>query len=123
MPHQLARLRYAKSISDREAEAIFRALADNVNNYDQVTEVCDLRTRCQNIGSSASQLLSWLPPHLHGLQPLSFGLFHQHEVVRDLTVDIFNELRAYPVSIVAFPIWKSHSLATMSRSGFSICKR
>ena len=39
-----------------------------------------------------------LPPHLHGLQPLSFGLFHQQEVVREVVVDLFNELRAHPVS-------------------------
>ncbi len=38
-----------------------------------------------------------LPPHLHGLQPLSFGLFHQQEVVREVVVDLFNELRAHPV--------------------------
>ncbi|KAI0760198.1 spindle pole body interacting protein [Fomes fomentarius] len=80
--HQLSRLRYAKSISDGEAESIYRVLAENLNTYDQVTE-----------------LLSCLPPHLHGLQPLSFGLFHQQEVVRELAVDLFNELRAYPVGV------------------------
>ena len=51
-----------------------------------------------------AQLLSWLPPHLHGLQPLSFGLFHQQEAVRDFTVDLFNALRGYPVrTSVLFP--------------------
>ncbi|KAI0720675.1 mesa protein [Cerioporus squamosus] len=82
LAHQLSRLRYAKSISDGEAELIFRSLAECLHSYDQVTE-----------------LLSWLPPHLHGLQPLSFGLFHQQEVVRDLAVDLFNELRAYPIGV------------------------
>ncbi|KAH9941624.1 mesa protein [Epithele typhae] len=82
LSHQLARLRYARSISDREAEAIFRSLSENLNSYDQVTE-----------------LLSWLPPHLHGLQPLSFGLFHQSEVVRELTVDLFNQLREHPIGV------------------------
>jgi hypothetical protein len=33
-----------------------------------------------------------------GILPLSFGLFHQQEPVRHLTVEIFNELRQYPVS-------------------------
>ncbi len=38
-----------------------------------------------------------MPPHHQGLQPLSFGLFHQQEAIRDLTVEIMNELRSYPV--------------------------
>ncbi|TBU25631.1 mesa protein [Dichomitus squalens] len=80
--HQLARLRYAKVISDAEAELIFRSIAENLRTYEQVTE-----------------LLAWLPPHLHGLQPLSFGLFHQQEAVRELAVDLFNELRAHPIGV------------------------
>jgi hypothetical protein len=44
------------------------------------------------------QLLSLTPPHNGGLLPLSFGLFHQQEVVRDLTVDLFTQLRMFPVS-------------------------
>ena len=44
------------------------------------------------------QLLSLTPPHNGGLLPLSFGLFHQQEVVRDLTVDLFTQLRTFPVS-------------------------
>ncbi|CAL1699526.1 unnamed protein product [Somion occarium] len=80
--HQLWRLRHAKRMSDGEAELIMRHLAENVQSYDQVTE-----------------LLSMLPPHHNGLLPLSFGLFHQQEVVRDLTVDIFNELRLHPVGV------------------------
>ncbi|KAI0642652.1 spindle pole body interacting protein [Trametes meyenii] len=82
LPHQLSRLRFAKSMSDGEAELIFRAISENLQTYDQVTE-----------------LLSWLPPHLHGLQPLSFGLFHQNEAVRELAVDLFNELRGYPIGV------------------------
>ncbi|TCD66558.1 hypothetical protein EIP91_001226 [Steccherinum ochraceum] len=80
--HQLWRLRHAKKMSDGEIELIMRTLAENVQNYEQVTE-----------------LLSLLPPHHNGLLPLSFGLFHQQESVRDLTVDVFNELRAYSVGI------------------------
>lgn len=30
---------------------------------------------------------------------LGFGLLHQREGVRDATVDLFNQLRAYPVSV------------------------
>ncbi|KAI0739001.1 mesa protein [Daedaleopsis nitida] len=82
LAHQLSRLRYAKTISDGEAELIYRTLTDNLNTYDQVTE-----------------FLSLLPPHLHGLQPMSFGLFHQQEVVRDLTVDLFDELRVHPIGV------------------------
>ena len=54
--HQLARLRYAKSISDREAEAIFRALAENLYTYDHVTEVrscCVPRDKTLTTPSSA----------------------------------------------------------------------
>ncbi|KAI0703720.1 spindle pole body interacting protein [Cytidiella melzeri] len=80
--HQLWKLRHSRRMSDREAVAIYRTLADNMQTYDQVTE-----------------LLSLLPPHYNGLLPISFGLFHQQEAVRDLTVEIFNELRSYPVGV------------------------
>ena len=46
------------------------------------------------------QLLSLTSPYNGGLLPLSFGLFHQQEVVRDLTVDLFTQLRMFPVSFV-----------------------
>ncbi|CCM03276.1 uncharacterized protein FIBRA_05404 [Fibroporia radiculosa] len=80
--HQLWRLRHTKKISDGEAELIMRSLAENVQDYDQVT-----------------QLLSLMPPHHNGLLPLSYGLFHQNEIVRELTIDIFNELRTYPIGV------------------------
>lgn len=80
--HQLWRLRHAKQMPDGEVELIMRTLAENVQTYDQVTE-----------------LLSLLPPHHQGLLPLSFGLFHQQEAIRDLTVVIFNELRSYAVGV------------------------
>ena len=41
--HQLWRLRLAKRMSDGEAELIMRTIADNLQTYDQVTEVCMLR--------------------------------------------------------------------------------
>ncbi|KAI0346507.1 spindle pole body interacting protein [Trametopsis cervina] len=80
--HQLWRLRHSKHMPDGEAILIYRTLAENIQTYDQVTE-----------------LLSLLPPHHYGLLPLSFGLFHQQEAVRDLTVEIFNELRSYAVGV------------------------
>lgn len=46
------------------------------------------------------QLLAVLPPHVGGLLPLSFGLLHQQEVIRELTVDLFTHIRMFPVSIV-----------------------
>jgi hypothetical protein len=46
-----------------------------------------------------SQLLSQTSPYNGGLLPLSFGLFHQQEVVRDLSVDLFTQLRMFPVSL------------------------
>ncbi|KAF4583378.1 hypothetical protein EYR38_002128 [Pleurotus pulmonarius] len=80
--HQLFRLRQAKNMSDTEVELIVRTIANNVRTYEQVVE-----------------LLAYLAPHGGGLLYLSFGLFHQQEVVRDLTVDIFNELRSYAVGV------------------------
>lgn len=80
--HQLFRLRYTKNITEAETLAIMRTLADNVRSYDQVVE-----------------LLSWLP-HGGGLLYLGFGLLHQREGVRDATVDLFNQLRAYPVGVL-----------------------
>ncbi|KAF9067495.1 docking domain of Afi1 for Arf3 in vesicle trafficking-domain-containing protein [Rhodocollybia butyracea] len=84
--HQIYRLRHAggvRKISDAEAYAIMRSLADSVKEYDQVVE-----------------LLSYLFPHSGGLLPLAFGLFHQKESVRDATVDLFDQLRAYPVGVL-----------------------
>lgn len=37
--HQLWRLRYAKKMSDGEAELIMRTIATNLQTYDQVTQV------------------------------------------------------------------------------------
>ncbi|EMD35474.1 hypothetical protein CERSUDRAFT_116221 [Gelatoporia subvermispora B] len=82
LPHQIWRLRNAKMMPDGEAELIMRKIAENVQTYDQITE-----------------LLALLPPHHSGLLPLSFGLFHHSETVRDLTIDIFNELRQYPIGV------------------------
>ncbi|KAJ7162232.1 stabilization of polarity axis-domain-containing protein [Mycena filopes] len=81
--HQLFRLRHAKTMSDGEVSAIMRTLADNVKTYDQVVE-----------------LLAYLMPHGGGLLHLAFSLFHQKESVRDATVDLFNQLRAFPVGVM-----------------------
>ncbi|KAF7357919.1 Protein mesA [Mycena venus] len=81
--HQLFRVRNAKIMSDGEVSAIMRTLAENVKTYDQVVE-----------------LLAYLMPHGGGLIHLAFSLFHQKESVRDATVDLFNQLRAYPVGVL-----------------------
>ncbi|KZT25701.1 spindle pole body interacting protein [Neolentinus lepideus HHB14362 ss-1] len=78
--HQIWRFRHAKNMPDSEVDLIMRTLVENVQTYDQVVE-----------------LLSFLPPHYGGLLPLSFGLFHQQEIVRELTVELFNQLRIHPV--------------------------
>ncbi|EKM80927.1 hypothetical protein AGABI1DRAFT_71556 [Agaricus bisporus var. burnettii JB137-S8] len=80
--HQLARLRYGKNLADTEVLAIMRTLADNVRTYEQIVE-----------------LLAYALPQGQGLLQLGFGLFHQKEGVREATVDLFNNLRAYPVGI------------------------
>lgn len=43
------------------------------------------------------QMLALVQPHQGGLLPLSLGLLHPQEIIREYTVDIFNELRQYPV--------------------------
>jgi len=80
--HQLLRLRYAKNMLDAEALAITKSLAEGVKTYDQVVE-----------------LLASLP-HGGGLMFLSFSLFHKKEAVREYTVNLFNQLRAYPVGVL-----------------------
>ncbi|GLB37694.1 putative docking domain of Afi1 for Arf3 in vesicle trafficking [Lyophyllum shimeji] len=81
--HQIFRLRHARTMSDAEALLIMRTLADNVKTYEQVVE-----------------LLAYLIPHGGGLLHLGFGLFHQKEAVREATVDLLNQLRAYPVGVL-----------------------
>ncbi|KAJ7785895.1 stabilization of polarity axis-domain-containing protein [Mycena metata] len=81
--HQLFRLRNAKTMTDTEVSAIMRTLAENVKTYDQVVE-----------------LLAYLMPHGGGLLHLAFSLFHQKESVREATVDLFNQLRAFPVGVM-----------------------
>lgn len=83
LAHQLCRLRFGKNVPDVEVELITRKIAENVRSHEQVVE-----------------LLAHTPLYLGGLQPLSFCLFHQQEVVREATLDIFNELRAHPVGVM-----------------------
>lgn len=40
--HQIFRLRHTKNMLDTEVELIMRAIADNVQSYDQVVEVGDI---------------------------------------------------------------------------------
>jgi len=47
-------------------------------------------------------MLALVPPHQGGLLPLSLGLLHPQEIIRECTVDIFNELRQYHVRF-SFP--------------------
>ncbi|KAG6831578.1 hypothetical protein H0H87_004797 [Tephrocybe sp. NHM501043] len=82
--HQLIRLRRGKTLTDGEALLIMRTLADHVKSYEQVVE-----------------LLAYLIPHGGGLITLGFGLFHQKESVREATIDLFNQLRGFPVRILA----------------------
>jgi hypothetical protein len=66
-----------------------------------------------------SQLLSVTPPYNGGLLTLSFGLFHQQEVVRDLTVDLFTQLRMFPVSLSIIKFSQALNHFQQSRSPFS----
>ncbi|VDC00132.1 unnamed protein product [Peniophora sp. CBMAI 1063] len=82
--HQIMRFRLAKNMPDAEVECAMRTFLDNARNYEQIVE-----------------LLAALPSHAGGLLPLSFGLFHQREPVRDLTVDLFSQIRMYPIGVQA----------------------
>jgi hypothetical protein len=86
-------------MSDAEVSTTMRTLADNVKTYEQVVEVCSLRSVMALLfdGKIIYQLLAYLMPHGGGLLHLGFGLFHQKEAVREATVDLFNQLRVYPV--------------------------
>jgi hypothetical protein len=55
-----------------------------------------------------TQLLSYVMPQGQGLLHLGFGLFHQKETVRDATVDLFNNLRAFPVCDRPLPLYLSN---------------
>ena len=74
------RLGNARNMHPAEADLILRTLAVEVRTYEHVVE-----------------LLSLLPTSKGGLMPLSFGLFHQAESVRDSTVELLNTLRGYQV--------------------------
>lgn len=92
-------------MQDAEVELIMRTLVNSVQTYDEVVEVCGLlrmhRSNSVPLTHTVTQLLSLTSPYNGGLLPLSFGLFHQQEVVRNLTVDLFTQLRMFPVSFLS----------------------
>jgi len=91
-------LRLVKNLSDAEVELIVRSISENLRTYEQIIEVSILIPQTAGtFRDYCAQLLAYMPLHAGGLQPLSFCLFHQHESIREATVDIFNELRQYPV--------------------------
>ncbi|KAL1680544.1 docking domain of Afi1 for Arf3 in vesicle trafficking-domain-containing protein [Schizophyllum commune] len=79
--HQIFRLKHAK-ISDMEASVIMRTLVENCRTYEQAVE-----------------LLAMVIP-TGGLTQLAFGLFHPHEIVRETTVELFDQLRSTPVGVL-----------------------
>lgn len=98
--HQIVRMRSAKNMNDMEAEAITRMLVENVQTYEQVVEVCchvQVRRCPQPKNLICPQFLAYLPPHLGGLLPVTFGLFHQQEFIREWTVELLTVLRSFPV--------------------------
>ncbi|KAG5639106.1 hypothetical protein H0H81_006695 [Sphagnurus paluster] len=97
--HQLFRLRHARTMADSEALLIMRTLAESVKTYEQVVEA-SLYLNYPKWNVKKTQLLAYLIPHGGGLLHLGFGLFHQKESVREATVDLFNQLRAYPVGVL-----------------------
>ncbi|KAJ7815883.1 stabilization of polarity axis-domain-containing protein, partial [Mycena olivaceomarginata] len=82
LSHQLFRMQNTRTLSDPEVSAIMRTLAENIKTYDQVVE-----------------LLAYLMFH-GGLLHLAFCLFHQKESVRDATMDLFDQLRAFSVGVL-----------------------
>jgi len=78
--HQIWRLRHAKQMSNNEIELIMRTLVEHIQTYDQIVE-----------------FLAHFPTHTGGLVPLALALFHHHEPIRTIVVEILNVLRAYPI--------------------------
>lgn len=109
---------------DSEALAIMRNLADGVKAYDQVVEVSTWLYFSKTVAQFVRQLLALLP-YGGGLLYLSFALFHQKESVREYTVNLFNQLRAYPVSIYVSLMALSFTLTEeyYLRWVFYFCKR
>jgi len=78
--HQISRLRYAKTLPDSEMDLIMHTMYEDVRTYQQIVE-----------------LLSHLPPQIGGLTPITFGLFHTCQPIREATVDVVNLIRSQPV--------------------------
>lgn len=109
--YQLWRLRNARAMSDAEAELIWRSICLGVRTYEQIVEASSDTPYHKSLFLSLTlaafhQLLAWLPPHAGGLLPIGFGLFHQQESIREITVDFLNTLRTHPVSYLdTVPPW------------------
>lgn len=89
-------------MTDAEISLIMRTLAESVKTYEQVVEVCISNYVISLKLRNCLQLLSSLLPHGGGLTHLGFALFHQKEAVREATIDLFNQVRAYPVGVCRF---------------------
>ncbi|KAK0522061.1 hypothetical protein OC834_006426 [Tilletia horrida] len=79
--HQIQRLRRAKQLSHGESDLIYSAIARAVRTPEQIVE-----------------LLSYLPAHNGGLNPLAYGLYHPVPTVRNGMVDFFANLCSHPVA-------------------------
>jgi hypothetical protein len=119
------RFRHAKNMTDSEALTIMRALADNVGSYEQVVEVSGARNSAERFiwprsltHFRSAQLLASLP-HGNGLLFLAFGLLHPRELVREATVDIFDQLRTFPVSFPYNIPWLGNRIADHWRPDIS----
>ncbi|KIL66165.1 hypothetical protein M378DRAFT_75418 [Amanita muscaria Koide BX008] len=84
VPYQVLRLKNSRNLPDAEVSSITRALTDNVKSYEQVIEF----------------LADLVPFGGGGLVHLGFCLFHQRESVRVAAVELFNQLRTYPVGVL-----------------------
>ncbi|KAL0956922.1 hypothetical protein HGRIS_003026 [Hohenbuehelia grisea] len=104
--HQLVRLRHARTMPDAEVALVMRTLTENVKSYEQVVE-----------------LLSYVIPQGGGLLHLAFGLFHQQEFVRDMTVELLNQLRCYPIGVLFLQAMNHFHRYAYVRQAYALEKR
>ncbi|KAE8187291.1 hypothetical protein CF336_g6623, partial [Tilletia laevis] len=79
--HQLHRIRRAKQLSYGESDLIFATIAKLIRTPEQIVE-----------------LLSHLPAHTGGLNPLAYGLYHPASAVRNAMVEFFSNMCSHPVA-------------------------
>lgn len=107
LSHQLSRLRQGRQLSTSEATLIVQTLAQSVKSDSEITAVRQSLSTSSHllltlVWINGRQLLAHLPSHFGGLLPLAFGLFHPSPVVRNATLELFDQIGSHPVRLSSF---------------------